>query len=694
MPTKTKYRSRFARVWQVFAWWGCFAALLPAQITTRTDEVGQTLNRWDAAGTAAGVRAIFYENRDNGHSVFPAATYPRVPVWQVPEDEKTTGKSTGPAMQVRSQAVFGNCSMAAPADKGGSLPRIYLLNQNGFEFLTNQYLHNNVFFYPEHQDYDPGYNGVGGWGDLYPANTPFTVISQGSSFTDIPFIQAFFSTAAAFSPDVQATLIRTRLLAPTLQSIFRHCNTMVESDADYFTGKAHPPVFDGARINELKMIQMAHDMTVRSIPPVALLDVLEESDAKPGIDFFETDLIQNEVLGTTPLAIARIFRATALQRKVKISARRSADITKQPIDIRWALLQGDPEKVKIALSEDGVEATITVDWQPPAMTATGIASHRIDIGVFAGDSFGWSAPSMITFYLLPNESRIYKKDGTLEEICYEAGNPDLGVPPLTDMRWLFLAQKIKTPKRHLGTELLASKLPESALKQLEALSISLSPAHASWRTLSGDPKQKAAADTALSELQTKLRTALEEPCGAGSLKLWATVKAALEVLASDPELYLSRQPAVDQLTGESSKPTAVADLEAARRTLLNLMVAQTSPKGDLSLLRPVKFLSEGDRYHLRQFHLTVLSQVLFSSFLDRSTAPAFVDSRLSVPKAWRDVYQYTEDGTLQGWTRLTNGRSYSFDRSGKLLPGSGASAEPVEVKYVIDPQGRLVFLPK
>jgi len=46
-----------------------------------------------------------------------------------------------------------------------------------------------------------------GWGDLFQVNTPYLVISQGSSGTDQPFLRAFVSAAAALQPETQQRLI-------------------------------------------------------------------------------------------------------------------------------------------------------------------------------------------------------------------------------------------------------------------------------------------------------------------------------------------------------------------------------------------------------------------------------------------------------------------------------------------------------
>ena len=60
------------------------------------------------------------------------------------------------------------------------MPRQAYMNPRYREFLYKLYRGGNLFVFPEHRDHDPGENGVGGFGDLYPANTPYVVISQGN----------------------------------------------------------------------------------------------------------------------------------------------------------------------------------------------------------------------------------------------------------------------------------------------------------------------------------------------------------------------------------------------------------------------------------------------------------------------------------------------------------------------------------
>ena len=190
------------------------------------------------------------------------------------------------------------------------------------------------FFYPSHQDHKAGWNGTGGWGDLYPTNIPCIIISQGSSGTDQPFLRAFTAAAAALPPDIQRRLVSTHMLAPVLQSLFRQSNKAVRTQEDYFTGAAHPPVFRGEDIDEESFVRAAHNLTMFAIPPMVVLDVKSEGPApQNGRDFFELPEISSEKLADTPCVVARIFRGGAFRREMTVSARRSYDTCRAPARI-------------------------------------------------------------------------------------------------------------------------------------------------------------------------------------------------------------------------------------------------------------------------------------------------------------------------------------------------------------------------
>ena len=100
-------------------------------------------------------------------------------------------------------------------------------------------------------------------------------------------MQAVAATLAAFRPDVKGLLARRGLLMPTIQMIFRASNKHLKDPREYLAGKAHPTVFQGGDVDALKMVQMAHDITIDRTPPIAEITVVEEEQAVSGRDFFE-----------------------------------------------------------------------------------------------------------------------------------------------------------------------------------------------------------------------------------------------------------------------------------------------------------------------------------------------------------------------------------------------------------------------
>ena len=639
-------------------------ALVPGAIaqqglTSRTDAVGKALNQWAAEKSAAGFQALHYENRDGGHSPLPASLYPQLEFLLPTEDDTKTNKDKGPAFMVRPVATIGNCSMAGPANGVGSLARAYLTEDRGHAFLFNQYLHNNLIIYPEHQDYDPGANGAGGgWGDMYPANSTTMLVSQGSSSSDMPFVKAFLATAAAFKPEIQEMLIRQRILMPTLQAIFRQSNKQVVTEADYWTGKAHPPVFDGSQIDELKMITIAHTMTSLAVPPLAFLEVVSERPVVAGRDFFEGTRFTDEKLGNTPANVARLFRGSAEDYSLTLSARRSVDTQRRPLQYRWSILQGRDDLIKIETINGGLQATLHVRWHPPMLSTSGIRTHRVDIGLFVTNGIGTWAPAIVSFYMLPNEQRFFDAQGRLAEICYEAGNPEPGLPSTaSDLRWLAFAEAAGVIDETVTFGLLDGVLSHSQRAQWAK----------AWLVLRS---QKSLVDKLSTAADSKNKTEQLEAVGkaitnAVPLPLRESAIAAVNALADRTDTFIAHQAHIIPLAAKS--PTALADLRMELKRLTEWGVLVEQDGGVFSTAHPADALTTADRYYLRQLHLTVLSQVLLPGFLSRSPALLFVDPRLTTPKSWRDVYRYDDKGARSGWVRHFEGRAQRFDAQGRLL---------------------------
>lgn len=659
-------------------------------ITTRSDDAAKLLNEWFVNGTAAGLKAITYENRDGQHSPLNTALYPQLQIFKGAENDK------GAATQLRSTPTIGNCSMASGATQLGCLPRLYMMDPGGNRFLAQQYLSNNLFVYPEHQDYDIGANGVGGYGDLLPLNTACLLISQGSSYTDQPFVQALLSTTAAFRPEVQKLLIEKHLLCPTLQSIFRRSNNMVQTPEDYFTGKAHPPVFDGKQIDEEQMVRIAHEMTPDTIPPLVVLQVVEETKIESGKNFFEPPGPSVWQLSDNPASIARILRGNEAEHGMLISMEKTLNPKKGPLQIRTALLQGDPRFIHIESTAGSNTMRLRVRWQPPVITATGIRSHRIDIGVFADNGASISAPAIISFYMLPNEMHFYDAKGRVSEIHYQTHNPDFGLPPSdTDPRWanVFLAFSLRDS--NLRSRLLDQILTPDERSGLQKNYLDLKPQMDAITAADRDETRKdeaAKLRTRLGEaISSALKTRLTEK---SELTTRDAIEKVLQAIAGFHQFYLGSQHELDALANTSPKSTAVADVRAELHRLIMQGVLLEQASGQIDTMSPPDQLSLGERYMLRGLNLTLLSQVLFPDVLERSTAPAYVSPRLTTPKQWRDVYRYDpESGALEGWIRYAGARIANFDAEGRLLP-DGPKGKSVPVIYTRDADGQLIWQPQ
>ena len=147
-------------------------------------EVGDRLRKWYSQGTAAGNYGDYYDNRDGGHSRLKLAPYPQLSEVEYTEEQIKARQNYGFQTKILPHVVFGNSSTSAGPEKGGSNARTYYAHTEGLNFLFAQYARNNLYIYPEHRDHDPGHNGDVGYGDLYPTNTPYLIISQGSSGSD------------------------------------------------------------------------------------------------------------------------------------------------------------------------------------------------------------------------------------------------------------------------------------------------------------------------------------------------------------------------------------------------------------------------------------------------------------------------------------------------------------------------------
>lgn len=397
----------------------------PPGIISGHGEIGKRLHKWFAEGTAAGHFGDLYDNCDRDHSNLSYAQFPQL---NRIEYRPSILQNVPFGFQNRflhGGVVLGNSSTSlVNSPVWRSNPRMGYTTPTFIGPMVRQYFHNHLYVYPEHTDHDPGHNGdtSGGYGDVYPTNTPYVLISQGSSYTDIPFLDALACTMAAFRPPVKQRLVDNGIMAPTLQQIFRSSYKLVKNPDDYLTGIAHPTVFEGSEIDALKMVEAAHSMAMGSIPPLVRIRVEQEDRPIVGRDYFEVS--EREHLMDTPCVIARIGRATQYRRQMIVSARDSHDLEKLPLKFKWVVLRGDESRITIKpLDDEGTRAEIAVAWHPRRKIRpdSPIESNRVDIGVFAHNGVCWSAPAFVTWYFLDNEDREYDEHGRLLSVAYHGG---------------------------------------------------------------------------------------------------------------------------------------------------------------------------------------------------------------------------------------------------------------------------------
>jgi YD repeat-containing protein len=716
-------------------------------IANGNGQIVDLLRKWHVEGTAAGNTGDFYDNRDGDHSPLNLNPWPQLDqVIYTPEDIKAR-RHWAAQQVILPHVTFGNSSTSAPVTNSGSNIRFYYTHPRGMAFLYQEYRSNNLYMYPAHHDHHPGRNGKPFYGDVYPANSPYLIASQGSSGSDQPFMRAVPYTLAAFRPEVKRKLIESGLLMPTVQMIFRSTNKHLTDPKEYLTGKAHPPVFEGSWVNDQKMVQLAHDIELKSIPPLAMLKVVEEDKPTAGKDYFEAGL--TEVLHDTPCAIARVVRGGNQVRRIVVSAEESFDVNKQPLKYHWVVLRGDAERIKIKpLNEAGSQVEILVPYHERRL-ADGhhlkIESNRVDIGAFVYNGTYYSPPAFVTFHSLDSEARTYDDQGKLLEIGYGCGDADLVVQD-----WNAFFGVLRSEEKTLAAQLLqkqfkadertailkaadeyksattqltaaqdkgkqTGEVRQQAIEALKKADLKLAETQKANEKDPGDETLKAfklagleqqtaseerkrteseyqaaqkeleAARKSTDAVLTQKRDGLEAP-------VRTLLESALNRLKENPSFYLEQREALDKLL-QSADASRQARINNARKRLVGMGVLKQD--GDANQLvsirggdKPVtQRLTRYEKHLIERFNAEVLAALLYPGTVNHAFKSNLVDMRLTTPRGWRDVYRYDAKGALLGWTRYDGEKPAEFTADGMLVLEKDAKGRAVKaqtVKYVID----------
>lgn len=397
-------------------------------VTTGTTAVDNLIREWFAEGTASGNFGDLYDNRDRRHSQLPKSKFPQLSRVMYSPAARAENLDYGCQANILfNGVVMGNSSTSLTTKRiWRCQTRLLLTRQASASQLSNQYANNHIYLYPEHRDYDIGHNGKGaekGYGDVFFANTPYTITSKGSSGSDKPFMMAVVQTLASFRPEVKKKLTESRLIAPTVQMIFRRCNKNVRSDEEYLTGIAHPPVFEKKNLDTIAMVRMAHAIELEHLPPVARIRVLRESAPKGP-----------EIIFNTSGAVSRIHRTEEYSRKMQIDASASKDLNGETLTYHWKVLTGDADRIGIKRLDDlGSKVELEIPWHGRFPIAKGslMETNRVDIACFVSNGHYFSAPAIISTYFPDNENRIYDDEGKFVSVRMTKNYVDpLVCPPL------------------------------------------------------------------------------------------------------------------------------------------------------------------------------------------------------------------------------------------------------------------------
>jgi hypothetical protein len=694
-------------------------------------EVVTLLARWWRQGTAAGNIGDWYDNRDSEHSPLDIRQYPQLQKVHYTQEMKNAGAHWAGQTKALPIVLFGNSSTSAAVQTEGSNARQFYTSPIGLKILEQQYAKNNLYIYPEHHDHDPGRNGRGlgsdeGYGDLYPANTPYVIISQGSSFSDQPFMKAIPYVLAAFHPDVKTKLADNGMLMPTVQMIFRASNKHLKQ-GEYLTAKAHPSAFDAAWLDPVKMVKMAHDLRVDALPPLVRLKVVAEGQVRPGIDFF--DPTDTEALGDTSSAIARLFRGKDLTRKMTVSAEASQDLGGKPLKFEWKVLRGDPLGIKITPKNAAgsvAEIEVTHPKRRPVAADSPLESSRVDIGIFAYNGVHWSAPAFVTWYSFDQEARTYDDQGRIRDIAYASGETRIVVKDW----WKLLAKENERWFPPLSKEQkdVVAALKAERDRYLDGLKQALADAAADTKRLAELQADAVRLEGAAAALERKLAVAPETEKNALRIE---QRKVNLEKVTTNNrivelKLRLSRDEKVAQTIDDKQQKKFVetfgkshlARLEQLSQSTLvdnadykalaeQATAAQKAAVQNLAdRLRQFEFKPEAgakdrplidgpaafDRELLAWLNAERLAQIAFPDTLHVQRLVNFVDYRLSLKRSWRDVYLYDPSGQYVGWARVEPGQQEPayFTPDGLVIAerdelGRCRQAKKVNYSFSIDP---------
>lgn len=319
---------------------------------------------------------MLYHNLDDGHSMLVVTNYPGLSRVMTNQEGDASGIGQNFPQTRFPYPVFGNCSRSyTRGPLWRSLPRALMtIESRRLRVFHEFYMSNQVWAYPAASDYKFDTNS---FGDVYASVTPYWILTEGHSWTDLPYLDAALDAVKSMTTETREEVVRRGLLAPTLQMLLRKSLKGVRDEADYLSAKAHPTAFPPNGIDRPRLRKLAAALRPDTVPPVANIlgigsqAVLEPSDVP-------------EMLYATPCAAALVLRSPDTLRSFAIRAVGGAELA-------FAAVHGLEGAAKIERIRPD-SAVVKLDRLK--MTPT----NRVDVAIFARNpGTQWGAPSFVSF---------------------------------------------------------------------------------------------------------------------------------------------------------------------------------------------------------------------------------------------------------------------------------------------------------
>lgn len=252
-----------------------------------------------------------------------------------------------------------------------------------------------------------------------PANAAFQFAIAGHADCVTNAQRALDAAIDAIPRDLLERLRKSRMLNSTLQWLIRSRRAGGTDPARYLRPQAHLAAFSESDFDLVSLTNAASHLDANSIPPAAAVLLVDElyklRPTEPTVAGIDYPDFHPEITFATPFGVGIVLRAPECVRRFRFRAL-SWPSPKMPASFTWVAMGGGVQ-IRPWSREESLEmgcATIRIDRR-------GLSRNpRADVAVFARFQDGsWGAPSIISFYASPYESREYQRDGKLEKIVYQ-----------------------------------------------------------------------------------------------------------------------------------------------------------------------------------------------------------------------------------------------------------------------------------